>query len=77
MGDTMTTNILFVDVDGTLVTAKDGKQFIPPSALDALAQVRAHGDLETWLQSRVRTLPHVHDLADKHGVSVLAVEVAT
>ena len=40
----MTTNILFVDVDGTLVTAKDGKQFMPPSALDALAQVRAHGD---------------------------------
>ncbi|MBR1829921.1 MAG: HAD-IIB family hydrolase [Atopobiaceae bacterium] len=37
------TNVLFIDVDGTLVTAKDGKQYIPPSALDGLAEVRRRG----------------------------------
>lgn len=37
------TNILFIDVDGTLVTTKDGVQHIPASALDGLAEVRRRG----------------------------------
>ena len=30
------TNVLFIDVDGTLITTKDGKQCLPPSAVDAM-----------------------------------------
>lgn len=37
------TNILFIDVDGTLVTIKDGEQYIPPSALSGMAEVRRRG----------------------------------
>lgn len=37
------TNVLFIDVDGTLITTKDGKQYLPPSAVDAMRQVRARG----------------------------------
>ena len=37
------TNILFIDVDGTLVTSKDGQQYIPPSARAGLAEVRRCG----------------------------------
>ena len=37
------TNILFVDVDGTLITVKDGDQYLPQSALDGLAEVRTFG----------------------------------
>ena len=40
---TMATDILFVDVDGTLITTKGGKQYIPPSALEGLAEVRSRG----------------------------------
>ena len=39
----MATNILFIDVDGTLATSIDGRQFIPPSALDAMARARSRG----------------------------------
>ncbi|MDO4537920.1 MAG: HAD family hydrolase [Coriobacteriales bacterium] len=38
------TNILFIDVDGTLVSHKNGEQYIPPSALCAMREVRARGD---------------------------------
>ena len=37
------TNILFVDIDGTLVVDKDGTQYIPPSATEAMAEVRRRG----------------------------------
>ena len=37
------TNILFFDVDGTLVTQKDGAQYIPPSAISAMEEARARG----------------------------------
>ena len=37
------TNVLFIDIDGTLITTKDGKQYLPPSAVDAMRQVRAGG----------------------------------
>jgi len=30
------TNVLFIDIDGTLITNKDGKQYLPPSAVDAM-----------------------------------------
>ena len=39
------TNILFVDVDGTLITVKDGDQYLPQSAFDGLAEVRRRGGL--------------------------------
>ena len=39
----MATNILFIDVDDTLVTSIDGTQYIPPSALDAMARARSRG----------------------------------
>lgn len=39
------TNVLFIDVDGTLITTKDGKQYLPPSAVDAMRQIRARGGL--------------------------------
>lgn len=37
------TNILFFDVDGTLLTMKDGEQYIPPSAIAAMAEARERG----------------------------------
>ncbi len=37
------TNILFFDVDGTLLTMKDGEQYVPPSAIAAMAEARARG----------------------------------
>ncbi|MDO4798248.1 MAG: HAD-IIB family hydrolase [Coriobacteriales bacterium] len=37
------TNLLFVDVDGTLLTLKEGQQYIPPSAIRAMAQARELG----------------------------------
>lgn len=37
------TNALFIDIDGTLITNKDGKQYLPPSAVDAMRQIRAGG----------------------------------
>ncbi len=37
------TYILFFDVDGTLVTQKDGQQYIPPSALAAMRDARRRG----------------------------------
>ena len=37
------TNILFFDVDGTLVTQKDGEQYIPPSAIAAMEEARRRG----------------------------------
>ena len=39
------TNLLFVDVDGTLLARKDGQQYIPPSATDALACAHDRGAL--------------------------------
>lgn len=39
----MTTSILFIDVDGTLVTTVDGKQYIPPSAIEALGEAHRRG----------------------------------
>ena len=35
--------ILFFDVDGTLLTMKDGEQYVPPSAIAAMAEARARG----------------------------------
>lgn len=37
------TNILFLDIDGTLLANKDGRQFIPPSATDAIDAARQRG----------------------------------
>lgn len=41
----MAKNILFVDIDGTLVGVKDGKAYIPQSAIDAIRQTRKNGNL--------------------------------
>lgn len=38
-------NILFIDIDGTLLTKRDGRQYIPPSAADAITEARARGAL--------------------------------
>lgn len=42
---TLVTNILFIDVDGTLTTLVDGDQYIPPSALAGLIEARKRGAL--------------------------------
>ena len=39
------TNVLFLDLDGTLVTNKDRRQYVPPSAIDALVEARRRGAL--------------------------------
>lgn len=40
----MATNVLFVDVDGTLLALRDGRQYVPSSALAALAETRRKGN---------------------------------
>lgn len=39
------TDVLFVDIDGTLLTIKDGRQHVPPSAMAALTAARERGAL--------------------------------
>lgn len=41
----MTTKILFIDVDGTLVGIKEGQQYIPESAKKAIQTARQNGHL--------------------------------
>ena len=41
----MTKKILFIDVDGTLVDFKDGQQYIPESAKNAIKKARENGHL--------------------------------
>lgn len=37
------TNILFFDVDGTLLTMRDGEQYVPPSAIASMTEARERG----------------------------------
>lgn len=41
----MTKKVLFIDVDGTLIGFKDGRQIIPESAKEAIQQARQNGHL--------------------------------
>lgn len=39
------TNLIFIDMDGTLISFEEGGQYIPPSALKAIEEARKKGNL--------------------------------